>query len=275
MHSLLDIKYSLVILENATFVNAENQSSILQSGCNIIDTLLKLIVVCRNIVASKVTESSSDNINMLDAATDCMTGSLKLLLNLTYNHTDACDRVRLACIHENWISTLSNTSKANHSASNNGLAIILSLLNLQFTEKEQFDIRQHVLGLLINLVEINSQNRSAIGLIDGAISKIVDMYVECIYQEEQHPNDQAGSTDPTNAGLVGTAYYAMLLGWLAHDSVSNTTTIRCSLPPSRPLSSLAQILKLFLSFQLQTGILPEDVHKSLITVIKSLENQPQ
>lgn len=65
MHSLLDIKYSLVILENATylidvcyvylfdegrFMNTSNQNTILQANCGIIDNLLKLIVITRGIL---------------------------------------------------------------------------------------------------------------------------------------------------------------------------------------------------------------------------------
>ncbi len=66
---------------------------------------------------------------------DGMIGCLKLLLNLTYSHEGACDRVR-TYTHEG----------------RNGLHIIFSLLNLFHTEKEKFDIQQHTLGLLINLV---------------------------------------------------------------------------------------------------------------------------
>jgi hypothetical protein len=53
---------------------------------------------------------------------------------------------------------------------------------------------------------------------------------------------------------VGAAYCAMLLGWLAYEYPPNVTLIRALLPD---ISSLATILKLFMSFQLQAGILPE------------------
>lgn len=70
-----------------------------------------------------------------------MVGCLKLLLNLTYDDAEACNRVRLA--------------KYGNSVDVGGLGTITTLLNLRFAEKEQFDIRQHIISLLINLVEIS------------------------------------------------------------------------------------------------------------------------
>lgn len=101
---------------------------------------------------------------MLVAAVDSMIGCLKLLLNLTYDHHDACDAVRLACVgtlvDKNMGSNKTGKRrKVNSDAVNEennslgGLVVLLSLLNMQF-EEDMFDIHQHVLGLLINLVRI-------------------------------------------------------------------------------------------------------------------------
>jgi hypothetical protein len=102
-----------------------------------------------------------------------MIGCLKLLLNLTYNHNDACENVRIALANEititkNTISKNSNKigkkgrANINENKANNdtnmedstplgGIAVLLSLLNIRFDE-DMFDIHQHVIGLLINLV---------------------------------------------------------------------------------------------------------------------------
>lgn len=162
------------------FMNEANQAIILQPNCNIVDALLKLLVISRSIIichflshhdsrAKNIEPLSlwdiiiaappprnnelSSGVNMLDAGMqeskvsyylyylhyfivmDCMTGTLKLLINLTYNHSEAIERVRLC--------TVNNES---------GLAIILSLISTKISEKELFDLQQHVLGLLINLV---------------------------------------------------------------------------------------------------------------------------
>jgi hypothetical protein len=61
----------------------------------------------------------------------------------------------------------------------------------------------------------------------------------------------------SNVGIVGAAYCAMLLGWLAYESPTNTKLIQVSLPLECSFTSLADLLKLFMSFQLQAGILPE------------------
>lgn len=58
-------------------------------------------------------------------------------------------------------------------------------------------------------------------------------------------------------GIVGAAYSAMLIGWLAYDSADNTRSIREALPDECPFSSLAALLKLFMAYQQQAGILPE------------------
>jgi hypothetical protein len=94
------------------------------------------------------------------------------MLNLTYNNYNACESVRLACT--NGIPTTNNTAIKNNknkkskmnigenkthnkdtvmdsSATLGGLALLLSLLNIQFAE-DMFDIHQHVIGLLINVV---------------------------------------------------------------------------------------------------------------------------
>jgi hypothetical protein len=64
----------------------------------------------------------------------------------------------------------------------------------------------------------------------------------------------------------------MLLGWLTHECPQNVVAIKHALPSECPFSSLATLLKMFLAFQLQAGILPDDVQQSLMTVIKHLEN---
>lgn len=94
-----------------------------------------------------------------------MVGCLKLLLNLTYDHEAATNRVRIAS-GEFPSSTQRSTRNTNNSNKNNnnnddnstnnfskysGLAVIVSLLNIRFRE-ELFDVQQHILGLLVNLV---------------------------------------------------------------------------------------------------------------------------
>jgi len=80
------------------------------------------------------------------------------------------------------------------------------------------------------------------------------------------------SAQHSNVGIVGAAYCAMLLGWLTYDTPANTQVIRCGLPASIEFSDLASTLKLFMSFQLQAGILPDDVQNSLTTIIKFVES---
>lgn len=87
-----------------------------------------------------------------------MVGCLKLLLNLTYAHDGASNRVRLATGEfpspQRTTRTTSNSNKNNNNIINqlhSGLAAIMSLLNIQFKE-ELFDVQQHIVGLLVNLV---------------------------------------------------------------------------------------------------------------------------
>jgi len=87
--------------------------------------------------------------------------------------------------------------------------------------------------------------------------------------EPPRQNEEEEETATETEGLVGAAYIAMLLGWLSCDSPSNASSIfrflsslssSLPLPPSSPVipfSSLSAILELFLSFQLQAGILAE------------------
>eukprot|EP00026_Physarum_polycephalum_P004662 Phypoly_transcript_04684.p1 GENE.Phypoly_transcript_04684~~Phypoly_transcript_04684.p1 ORF type:complete len:684 (+),score=130.68 Phypoly_transcript_04684:46-2097(+) len=282
VHALLDIKYSLIILENATFVNPANQGAILKNNCEVIRSIIKLVAVTREIIILPKSETeSAPCVTLTGAATDCMIGCLKLMLNLTYDHHDACESVRLACAEipstKNAKPTKNNKkSKKNptnedkktetgESMPLGGLAVVLSLLNIQFDE-DMFDIHQHVIGLLINLVETNPLNRQQIGSIDGAIAKIVSLYIAQKSAEEQRTNKHS------NVGIVGAAYCAMLLGWLAYETPANEKLLRDSLPSECTFASLAAILKLFMSFQLQAGILPEDVQKSLTTVITLFES---
>lgn len=98
-----------------------------------------------------------------------MIGCLKLLLNLTYNHHDTCESIRLACTNTTNIPKTTKNNANNkrsktikNKLTNNrdtketdntlgGIAVLLSLLNIQFDE-DMFDVHQHVIGLLINLV---------------------------------------------------------------------------------------------------------------------------
>jgi hypothetical protein len=284
VHALLDIKYSLIILENATFVNPSNQSAILKNDCAAIHAIIKLIIITRDIVL--LPKSDTDSlvcVTLTAAATDCMIGCLKLLINLTYDHHDACEHVRRAGTNDaasnsaNKTNCKANNTKSKKSKTNNkdvkmegntpgGLVVLLSLLNIQF-EEDMFDIHQHVIGLLINLVETNPVNRQQIGLIDGAIAKIISLYTSQKSIEEKKQQSKH-----SNIAIVGAAYCAMLIGWLAYESPANTSLIQSSFPPECTFSSLASLLKLFMSFQLQAGILPDDVQKSLTAVIKLFES---
>jgi len=158
-------------------VNPANQKAILKDNCNIIHTIIKLLIITRDIILLPKNDTESLGcVSSIDAATDCVIGCLKLLLNLTYDHHGACESVRLAST-----TTPKNSNKGDKRDKRNkrdkrdkrttvssetnsnvdtemettdplsGLSVLLSLLNIQFHE-DMFDIHQHVVGLLINLV---------------------------------------------------------------------------------------------------------------------------
>lgn len=78
------------------------------------------------------------------------------------------------------------------------------------------------------------------------------------------------SENQTNTDKVGAAYTAMLLGCLVCNNSNNEKLIRRLLPKSS-FESISTLLKQFVNFQAQAGILSLDVHKSIVETIKCIE----
>lgn len=84
----------------------------------------------------------------------------------------------------------------------------------------------------------------------------------CRTQGQGEGETEGEGTEDEAEGLVGAAYVAMLLGWLACDIPANAKAIHLTLFTSShrslvPFSSLAATLDLFFTFQLHAGILDE------------------
>jgi len=132
----------------------------------------------------------------------------------------------------------------------------------------EFDFTLLLLSILTNLVERDETNRAQLG--ESGIDPIMNILIKCI------PMDTLTTLNSENTGnlefgwtaefLTTSSHVCLLLGCLMRNNESNARSIQ-SLIPGKSVTLLVHVLKAFLSFQEDAGVLSEDIKKATMDMI--------
>ncbi|PKC76232.1 hypothetical protein RhiirA1_406607 [Rhizophagus irregularis] len=196
--------------------------------------LLELLLYCQ-------VEACGKNVEEASLALECLLGTLRVLINLTNENLPACQYV----------------------GSHLGMSILMRLATVgQLPNAVKFDVLLLSIGLLINLVETDSNIQDEFRKVDqnptcpgsrmcmrtctcpsreSAVSCLVSLYN---YQLEK-------DDDETDSNIVA-AYMAVLLGLLIKNNQDNQQLIIERLP-DRSVNSLINLLQQFVHFNELVG----------------------
>ncbi|GET65172.1 protein wings apart-like [Rhizophagus irregularis DAOM 181602=DAOM 197198] len=198
------IEQCLKILENSTLFCSENQRCIVEDK-DLLHMLLELLLYCQ-------VEACGKNVEEASLALECLLGTLRVLINLTNENLPAC--------HTD--------------------PFIVNATNSESVDAVKFDVLLLSIGLLINLVETDSNIQDEFRKVDqnptcpgsrmcmrtctcpsreSAVSCLVSLYN---YQLEK-------DDDETDSNIVA-AYMAVLLGLLIKNNQDNQQLIIDILP---------------------------------------------
>ncbi|GBB97032.1 hypothetical protein RclHR1_00290030 [Rhizophagus clarus] len=143
------IEQCLKILENSTLFCSENQICIVEDK-DLLHMLLELLLYCQ-------LEASGKNVEEASLALECLLGTLRVLINLTNEYLPACQYVG-SHLGMSILMRLATVGQlpGNNSLENNADPFIVSATNSESVDAVKFDVLLLSIGLLINLVETDS-----------------------------------------------------------------------------------------------------------------------
>nr|CAD1844372.1 unnamed protein product [Ananas comosus var. bracteatus] len=218
--------------------------------------------------------SGNEDTNLLE---DCLLTSVKVLMNLTNDNPVGCQQIA-AC---------------------GGLDTMVSLIvqhipsfDLHLSDHE-LDFLVAILGLLVNLVEKDSQNRLRLasarvsvdrpGRLDcKGITRDVIPLLCSIFLANQGAREVAGEDKDTLCEdedyllqgereaemMIIEAYAALLLAFLSTESVKVREAIASCLPNNN-LQVLVPVLERFVAFHLTLNMISPETHSAVLKVIES------
>ncbi|GMI72290.1 Wings apart-like protein 1 [Hibiscus trionum] len=228
---------------------------------------------------------------------DCLLAAIKVLMNLTNENPLGCRKIAASGA----IETLS-TLIASHFPSfcsylpraremkEASLSVDLDGRNdIPLTDPE-LDFLVAILGLLVNLVEKDEQNRSQLaaasvslpnskGSREGSRMAVIPLLCS-IFLANLGEDDAAGEVLPWNnedallqgekeaEKMILEAYAALLLAFLSTESKSTRNAIADCLP-NRSLSILVPVLERFVAFHFTLNMISPETHKAVSEVIES------
>ncbi|XP_052182486.1 wings apart-like protein 2 [Diospyros lotus] len=247
--------------------------------------------------------SSSLDEEKSNLLSDCLLTAVKVLMNLTNDNPVGCQQIA-AC---GGLETLSSLI-AGHFPSFNSSSPPISQTRLDSSPSksslevdhqnenhlsdQELDFLVSILGLLVNLVEKDSDNRSRLaaanvslpsleGLEEGRIQDVIPLLCS-IFLANQGAVDATGegkvlSWDDEAALLQGEkeaekmiieAYAALLLAFLSTESKTIRGAIAQCLP-DHSLAILVPVLERFVEFHLTLNMISPETHKTVLEVIES------
>ncbi|CAG8621321.1 357_t:CDS:10 [Ambispora gerdemannii] len=247
------VEQCLGILENVTAFCPENQLIIVNHEKDILPMLLEFLLYCH-------LESCDSNAENPSIALECLLGCLRVLINLTHDNQQCCRDVgkspgmvilmRLATVGQLPSRQSINYNKIN-TEKEEGIE--------ESVEATKFDVLLLSIGLLINLVEIDSGNqdefrkieqnpncpgtRSCLRLCTCSSRKSAVSCLVSLYNHQIEKGD-----DKTDSNIVA-AYMAILIGLLIKDNKANQE-LRL---PGNSVQSLINLLQDFVKFHELVG----------------------
>ena len=259
------------VLENCTFENVMNQRQILEYKDGLLlKCMMEFFTFCENISAESCRSGRLEH-----GLLDCLLSCLRVMVNITNKNKYGC---KLVGSKSNFLETTVNT------------VIRLPLL---IPPDQRFDVVILGLGLFINLIEQNEENREKLAEVSvsdilqplgneavkkaksemsqkrGSFSStLLPVYLIDKYLKD-HSSNMSGTQNETELNITS-AYVSIFLGCLIKDNNDIQKRIYKHLPEGG-FGELASILKEFMVFKKIAGIKMKDEDKdSIEEVIKVL-----
>ncbi|KAL8152161.1 hypothetical protein V2J09_009921 [Rumex salicifolius] len=238
-----------------------------------------------------------------DILADCLLTSVKVLMNLTNDNEVGCQQIA-ACGGLETLSSLivnhfPSFLQPLHSPSEmrdfdslcNSVIDLESQPDVRLTDQE-IDLLVAILGLLVNMVEKDDQNRSRLaatsislpcsqGLVEESQRDVIPLLCS-IFLANQGAGEAVGEGNETwdeetvlvqgekeAEKMIIEAYSALLLAFLSTESRS-TREIIAGYLPTKKLSVLVPVLERFVAFHVTLDMISPETHKSVNEVIESL-----
>ncbi|TKY59297.1 Wings apart protein-like [Spatholobus suberectus] len=229
---------------------------------------------------------------------DCLLAAVKVLMNLTNDNPVGCQQIATY----GGLETMSMLIAGHFPSFNTSLSFAQIKENAaENTKDHQYDrhLTDHeldflvaILGLLVNLVEKDSHNRSRLAAASVLLPSSVGLHQEVrkdVIQllcsiflanlgesegavEDKHfvLNDEAAVLQGEKEAekMIVEAYSALLLAFLSSESKSIRAAIADNLP-DKNLASLVPVLDRFVEFHLSLNMISPETHKAVSEVIES------
>ncbi|KAK8494510.1 hypothetical protein V6N12_034672 [Hibiscus sabdariffa] len=224
---------------------------------------------------------------------DCLLAAIKVLMNLTNDNPLGCQKIAASgaietlstLIASHFPSFCSYLPRAKEMKEASLSVDLDDRTDIPLTDPE-LDFLVAILGLLVNLVEKDEQNRSqlAAASVSLPISKVsregsrmaVIPLLCSIFLANLGEDDAAGEVLPWNnedallqgekeaEKMILEAYAALLLAFLSTESKSTRNAIADCLP-NRSLSILVPVLERFVAFHFSLNMISPETHKAFVT----------
>ncbi|CAL9015429.1 unnamed protein product [Prunus brigantina] len=229
---------------------------------------------------------------------DCLLTAVKVLMNLANDNPVGCQQIAanggletLSSLIANHFPLFSSLSSPFSERSENTSSIELGHQNNRHLTDQELDFLVAILGLLVNLVEKDGQNRSRLAAASVHVPssegfeeesrKDLILLICSIFLANQGageggaeemilPNDEAAVLQGEQEAekMIVEAYSALLLAFLSTESKSIRDAIADCLP-DRSLAILVPVLDRFVAFHLTLNMISPETHKAVSEVIES------
>lgn len=234
---------------------------------------------------------------------DCLLAAVKVLMNLTNDNPEGCRQIGscggletlsslIACHFPSFSYSLPSFSEIeDYSLSSKSCLEVDNQTGSHLSDQE-LDFLVAILGLLVNLVEKDDENRYRLAAASVSLPRVEGLPEErhsgvipllcSIFLMNQGAGETSGegkalSWDDDEAVLQGEkeaekmiveAYSALLLAFLSTESKSTRSAIAKRLPDKK-LATLVPVLERFVEFHLTLNMISPETHTTVLEVIES------
>ncbi|KAF8029893.1 hypothetical protein BT93_E2343 [Corymbia citriodora subsp. variegata] len=228
--------------------------------------------------------------------TDCLLTAVKVLMNLTNDNPLGCKQIAACGGLETMVSIIaghfpmfSSSSSLFSDRKEKNHNIDLDLEKEKHLTDQELDFLVAILGLLVNLVEKDGNNRSRLattsvtvpnleGLENGSRRDVIPLLCSIFLANRGEPageeqvmelDDEAMLQGEKEAEkMIVEAYAALLLAFLSTESKSIRDEIAACLP-NHNLAILVPVLERFVAFHLNLDMMTPETHRTVSEVIES------
>ncbi|BBH00862.1 Wings apart-like protein regulation of heterochromatin protein [Prunus dulcis] len=223
---------------------------------------------------------------------DCLLTAVKVLMNLANDNPVGCQQIAanggletLSSLIANHFPLFSSLSSPFSERSENTSSVELGHQNNRHLTDQELDFLVAILGLLVNLVEKDGQNRSRLAAASVHVPssegfeeesrKDLILLICSIFLANQgagEENDEAAVLQGEQEAekMIVEAYSALLLAFLSTESKSIRDAIADCLP-DRSLAILVPVLDRFVAFHLTLNMISPETHKAVSEFFTILE----